>query len=176
MLIPEIDFCTPKHLEALDFLEKECFPEAPWPFRVLQRDLEEVFRETLFYLGAFWKGFLVGYAVFRPRGREWTLLRIGVQEAYRRHAIGFQLLEAGEILAREAGARKMFLEVREENRGARRLYENAGYVLQGTPGKMRRDTGKPALVYRKNFSDVSKDLTKELPDYLFEHSGSRKSP
>lgn len=153
MLIPEIDFCSLEHAKALEYLELHCFPEAPWSFHILQKDLQDSSREALFYLGAFWKGFLVGYAVFRPRGREWDLLRIGVQESYRGHSLGRQLLEAGEILAEEARAESLYLEVREENRRARRLYESTGYLLQGPAERLYRDTGRAALGYRKKLQN-----------------------
>ncbi len=158
MLIPEIDFCTSEHVRALEYLELHCFPEAPWSFHVLQRDLHDTSRDALFYLGAFWKGFLVGYAVFRPRGREWDLLRIGVQESHRGHSVGRQLLEAGEILAEEARAESLYLEVREENRRARNLYESSGYLFQGPAERMYRDTGRAALGYRKKLG------IQELPE------------
>ncbi len=152
MLIPEIDFCRSRHLEALDLLEKHCFPDSPWSFRIMERDLADVSREALFYLGAFWKGFLVGYAVFRPRKKEFTLLRIGVYREYRRQKIGAQLLDAGEVLAEEIREEHIFLEVRQENRNAREFYERMGYVLQGISTRNSGDPEKAPLVYRKRLS------------------------
>jgi ribosomal protein S18 acetylase RimI-like enzyme len=155
MLIPEIDFCTTQDLQALVFMEKHCFPESPWSFRILLRDLEESSREALFYLGAFWKGFLVGYGVFRPRGENLALLRIGVHRRYRRQRIGSQLLEAGEVLAGEIPLSGITLEVRQENREARRFYESFGYFQEGVSQKPSGDSQNPPLVYRK---DLAKPL------------------
>ena len=152
MLIPEIDFCTTQDLQALVFMEKHCFPESPWPFQILLRDLEESSREALFYLGAFWKGFLVGYAVFRPREGDLALLRIGVHRRYRRQKIGSQLLGAGEVLAREVPLSGISLEVRQENREARRFYESLGYLQEGVSQKFSADLQNPPLVYRKDLA------------------------
>ncbi len=159
MLIPEINFCTTEDLQALVFMEEHCFPDSPWSFRILLRDLEASSREAFFYLGAFWKGFLVGYAVFRPRNGELALLRIGVLRRYRRQKIGAQLLEAGELLAAEIPLPSLSLEVHQKNGEARSFYESMGYVLDGISSRNAAHTATPPLVYRK-------DLSKNLRDYL----------
>ena len=67
---------------------------------------------------------VVGFIVVRQvAGREWEILNLAVAPGARRRGIGRHLL--GDLLARHAG--EFFLEVRESNFAARRLYEYAGF-------------------------------------------------
>ncbi len=158
MMIAEINFCIMKHLDSLVRMEKHCFPSLPWSMEMIRRDLKE---GPVHYVGAFSKGFLVGYGVFRMEKEQTLLLRLGVHQDYRRQGIASQLLASGEVLAEESRSSKLVLTVHQENLAARRLYENAGYTCQGFSQKTYQDTGEYGLVYARDVSFLTE--TQEFP-------------
>jgi [ribosomal protein S18]-alanine N-acetyltransferase len=73
----------------------------------------------------------VGFALNRVIFDEAELLLLGVRPAFRGHGIGRALLERSSAKARDLGARRLHLEVREGNH-ARLLYDAAGFVQIGS--------------------------------------------
>lgn len=69
---------------------------------------------------------VVGHAVLSAVGDVAELQRIGVGPSYRRHGVAGLLLQAVVDRAREAGAERLLLEVREDNRPALALYARHG--------------------------------------------------
>ena len=69
-------------------------------------------------------GFIAGRAV----GEEWEIENIAVAGPARRRGLGTRLLGEFLDLARDRGAEAVFLEVRESNLAARRLYEKWAFV------------------------------------------------
>jgi ribosomal-protein-alanine N-acetyltransferase len=71
-------------------------------------------------------GAVIGFAVARHvGGSEWEILNLAVAPPARRHGVGRRLLQ--DLLSRGEG--DFFLEVRESNFAARRLYEQAGFRM-----------------------------------------------
>jgi [ribosomal protein S18]-alanine N-acetyltransferase len=72
-------------------------------------------------------GLVAGYVVAQCAADEGEILNLGVARAHRRRGVGRALVE--QVLARLAdrGVRVVYLEVRESNAGARRLYEALGF-------------------------------------------------
>ncbi len=56
---------------------------------------------------------------------------IAVADAFRRQGVGGALLDAAVAEARARGARRLTLHVLGPNEAARRLYESAGFVVEG---------------------------------------------
>lgn len=80
-------------------------------------------------------GAVAGFAVWRGVDTdEWELLNIAVDPALRGRGLGRALIEA-------LPAGRVFLEVRESNANARRLYEQCGFAVIG---KRRRYYQHPA--------------------------------
>lgn len=109
-------------------MEQECF-EDPWSIAQIN---EEIYAETGFGLKAEKDCGTVGYAFFRIVGPEAELLRIAVKKAERAKGTGSAILKKLIAVARENGAEEMFLEVREKNAAARKMYEKAGFEKIGT--------------------------------------------
>lgn len=85
-----------------------------------------------------------GFAFLRVVVDECELLSLAVAPDRRGAGVGGLLLEGAMARAREAGARRFFLEVAEDNHVARRLYEGCGLRPVGRrPGYYRRG-GAPA--------------------------------
>jgi ribosomal-protein-alanine N-acetyltransferase len=95
-----------------------------------------------------------GFAICLPAGEAFDLLAIGVLLGQRRRGIAARLLAHCEQRARAAGARRLMLEVAEDNADARAFYARAGFAETGRrrgyyrarPGAAPRD----ALVFSKD--------------------------
>ena len=80
-------------------------------------------------------GMALGYSVAMRSLGETHLLNLTVHPTAQRRGLGRRLLEAVVALAQERGDRMLWLEVRESNRVARRLYRQAGFAEVGVrPG------------------------------------------
>lgn len=87
-----------------------------------------------------------GFAVWRDLGPDAELLTIGAVPAARRRGLGAALLAAVLDAAREAGARRFFLEVAADNTAARLLYEGAGFSPISVRKAYYRDGGDAAVL------------------------------
>lgn len=125
-------------------LERVCFEKDPWPWPDVLAAL--TFPETV-RLKAVVEGQMVGFVVGDRRRREGTgwIASIGVHPDYRQRGIGRQLLEACE---RELGLPRLRLTLRASNRGARRLYDQAGYAAVDFWRKYYHD-GEDGVVMEK---------------------------
>ncbi len=70
---------------------------------------------------------LIGYFVLMVAAGEAHLLNLSVAAAHQRQGHGSALLADAMRLARELGARTLFLEVRPSNLGAQALYRRFGF-------------------------------------------------
>ena len=72
-------------------------------------------------------GTLAGYTLVALVAGEGEILNLAVDPAVHRRGIGRRLLHAALDLLRAAGTTSVFLEVRQSNRAAIRLYTKAGF-------------------------------------------------
>jgi ribosomal-protein-alanine N-acetyltransferase len=90
----------------------------------------------------------VGFALCRVVRDEGELLSIGVGPAYRRRAIGSELLKESMERCRRAGATTMFLEVATDNVSAQLLYRTFGFGEVGErDGYYQRPDGTRVSAY-----------------------------
>jgi len=96
----------------------------PWSKELLRVELQ---KEVTRALGLFFEGQLIGHSICHQIIDELHILTLCVDAPYRRRGYGRILLE--EVLRRGAfhGATKAWLEVREGNYAARRLYLAVGF-------------------------------------------------
>ncbi len=89
-------------------------------------------------------GSVAGYVIAQWAAGEGEILNLGVAPAHRGRGIGRRLV--AEILAhlRARGVRDVYLEVRESNTVARRLYESFGF----------REIGRRRRYYRRPVEDA----------------------
>jgi ribosomal-protein-alanine N-acetyltransferase len=90
------------------------------------------------------QGFIAGRAL----GAEWEIENIAVARPARRRGLGTRLLGKFLDLARHQDAKAVFLEVRESNQAARRLYEKWAFVERGRRKHYYREPEEDAIVYR----------------------------
>jgi [ribosomal protein S18]-alanine N-acetyltransferase len=74
---------------------------------------------------------IAGFLFARVAADEAELLNMGVAAAIRRRKVGARLLDAAVSFARQRGAKRMFLEVRESNATAMTFYKWAGFSESG---------------------------------------------
>lgn len=91
---------------------------------------------------------LTGFLVARHVAREWELENIVVGPSLRRKGIGQNLLDALFQRATETNSQSVFLEVRESNDSARRLYEAAGFQRSGRRKLYYSGPSEDAILYR----------------------------
>jgi len=77
------------------------------------------------------KGKATGFIIGRQAADEAEILNLAVCAAYRRKGEGTALLEKIVSRFQEVGVRRVFLEVRESNRGAIAFYEGLGFSQAG---------------------------------------------
>jgi len=98
---------------------------------------------------------IIGFAVSRMAADEAEILSIAVAESHRGRGLSRNLLltHLGHLAGR--GARTVFLEVEENNRPARRLYERAGFGVAGRRERYYRQANGEqlnALLMRRDLS------------------------
>ena len=139
---------TPDDAALIAAGERACFDD-PWVEAGIWDMLQD---ETVFGLLADdpeQPSRLAGYLLGRTIAGEGEVLTIGVDPGRRREGLGRALLEAGLDRMRGAGARNVFLEVRESNAAARALYESIGFRPAGIRPHYYRRPRENALVLRR---------------------------
>jgi len=133
----------PADLPLMAEAERVCFSD-PWSEGMLRDALHNGTGVALVAVGSHG---LAGYLLARTIAGEAEILNLAVLPKARRHGVGRSLLRAGlgEVVRR--GATKAFLEVRESNVAAQRLYEEAGFRPVGVrTGYYRRPKENAVLL------------------------------
>jgi [ribosomal protein S18]-alanine N-acetyltransferase len=96
-------------------------------------------------------GGVCGFIVGREAAQEWEIENVAVSGSARRRGLGSRLL--GEFLnrVRARGGAEVYLEVRESNLAARKLYEKRGFVETGRRKSYYHDPPEDALLLRFSF-------------------------
>lgn len=142
---------TLEDVEEIAFAELELFPDEAWNVFQLAAEIEHPDRRyVLAAQGERADGALLGYAGIMLAGDLADLHTIGTREEGR--GIGRALLAWCEQQARDGGAERMLLEVREDNARARAVYTTAGYrEIDRRRGYYRiRGRGIDALVMERD--------------------------
>ena len=93
---------------------------------------------------------LLGYVIYMLLGEEAELLRIAVKEEARNRGIASQLLDimVGQIADEAKEVKSLFLEVRENNVAARKLYEKTGFGEVGMRKNYYSNPTENAIIYK----------------------------
>lgn len=90
---------------------------------------------------------MAGYVVAHHAADEGEILNLGVAPAHRRKGVARALVGRALAALAAGGASAVFLEVRESNVAAQRLYEQLGFRQVGRrPGYYRRPTEDAVLL------------------------------
>lgn len=134
---------TTRDLDQVALLEEQCF-SVPWSKAVFQVSLQEPHHR---FLVAEEDGAILGYAGCYIILDEADVTNIAVSEKIRRLGVGRTLLQALKNVVRDAGAETLFLEVRESNDPAIRLYTSEGFTQVGRRKDYYEDPREDALLY-----------------------------
>lgn len=94
-------------------------------------------------------GPVLGYVVAWFAGGDGEIANLAVTPDARGRGIGASLLDAAIVEARRAGARVIYLEVRDSNLRARGLYESRGFVEVGRRRRYYRRPVEDAVILRR---------------------------
>lgn len=89
---------------------------------------------------------ILGFAAFRRVIDEAELLTIAVDPEHQQQGVGLALLQQARHRLLEAGARRVFLEVRRSNRAALALYQSSGFGLHSLRKDYYHDPREDAYV------------------------------
>ncbi|CCQ09886.1 Ribosomal-protein-S18p-alanine acetyltransferase [Pseudoalteromonas luteoviolacea B = ATCC 29581] len=113
-------------IDALMNVELACH-SFPWS----RKTMTSCIGGRYFNLAAFEQDKLVGFYIGEQAGSDYTLMDICVHPNWQRRGLAKALLSRFIEHCQQHQAENIFLEVRESNLSAIRLYENAGFVEMG---------------------------------------------
>jgi ribosomal-protein-alanine N-acetyltransferase len=131
---------------AIAALERENLGDDAWSAALVEEGVAGNL-PTIRYLVAEVEGEVAGHAVASVVADIAELQRIAVDRAHRRTGLATALLDAVVGTAREGGADRLLLEVREDNAGALAFYAARGFVEVDRRRRYYRD-GATAVVLR----------------------------
>jgi ribosomal-protein-alanine N-acetyltransferase len=143
---------TPADVPAIAAGEARCFSD-PWSAAGLAELFENPLTTSLLAEAA--RGGLSGYLFARVVAGEAEILNLAVLPEFRGKGLGGALLAEALAGIREA-AGTVYLEVRESNQAARRLYERAGFRPVGVRTDYYRAPRENGVLYRLDFAAESK--------------------
>jgi ribosomal-protein-alanine N-acetyltransferase len=120
----------------------------PWS----ARDFRECLASGVPFLVAECDGGVAGYTIAHHAADEGEILNLGVTPPQRRRGVGRALVVGVLEELAAHGVRIVFLEVRESNTAARRLYEAHGFREVGRRAKYYRRPEEDAVVLRTAIS------------------------
>src|ERR1700758_4970345 len=124
-------------------IERAVFSD-PWS----AHDFGECVASGALFLVAEEHGTVVGYVVAHDAADEGEILNLGVAPAHRRRGLGRALIQGVVALLGKRGVRVVYLEVRESNAGARRLYQSLGFGEVARRARYYRRPVEDAVVLR----------------------------
>lgn len=124
-------------------LENECFFD-PYSLSSLRKDFSD---ERNICIGAFENDKLIAYLICTTVLDEAELQRIAVTSSLRGKGIASSLMSHLIDECLSLNISYIFLEVRESNVSARKLYEKHNFVQTGLRKKYYRDNGENAVLY-----------------------------
>jgi len=126
-------------------LERSAFSD-PWSPASFESVMDEPAAYIAVARGA--ESRIAGYVVAWFVADEGEIANLAVREPTRRQGIGASLLDAALSEGRRRGAQNMYLEVRESNEAARRLYASRGFDEIGRRKRYYRQPVEDAVVLR----------------------------
>lgn len=128
-----IEPATIRHLRQLLNIERECFTvEAYTEKQVLDLLRNPRAVALLARVDCDFAGFIIGLVEDLKNVKLGHIVTIDVALSHRRKGIGLMLLKKAEVIFLQKGVKSIHLEVRADNKSARRLYRKQGYRQMGS--------------------------------------------
>lgn len=138
-----VRFMQPEDVAAAAALEKACFSE-PWSEQAFLDALKQP--EALMLVAEKEHQLPVGYCGMYLSLDEAEITNVAVQPERRKQGIGDTILNAALAEAEKHGVQKIYLEVRESNAPAQKLYEKHGFESCGIRKNFYRKPTEHAIV------------------------------
>ena len=149
-MTPIIRAAEPADAESIAAIHASCF-ESAWDAHAFRALLDR--SGALAFVGKDAAATdLQAFVLVQLAADEAEIISLGTHPSARRSGLASALLACAIAEAAAHGARAMFLEVAEDNEGARALYERSGFALQGRRKAYYEHQGRPtdALVLRRS--------------------------
>jgi ribosomal-protein-alanine N-acetyltransferase len=138
----EIRRSLPKDVSEIALMEREAFEDAWSDSDILSAICTE---GSMCYSALNEKG-VIAYIIGRKISPEGEIYRIATKAEYRRRGIAYRLLDYAVKCERGVGVENIFLEVREKNIPARKLYTAYGFKEIGVRKRYYKDPEDDAIV------------------------------
>ena len=99
----------------------------PWTYNMFNAELSNPF--SYLWVARDNSGVLIGFICFWILGDEAHLLDLAVHPSCRQRGVGSQIIKVSMDYWKDAGLKSAYLEVRESNEDARRLYGRFGFKV-----------------------------------------------
>ena len=142
---------TPFDYSAILAIERACPSAAHWSEEIYQRMWGTPEPERVAFVAES-DGQIVGFLVAHEIAGEWELENIAVAVDARGQGVGTALMRRLLERAVTSGANRLFLEVRESNTEARKLYERQGFQLVGRRNQYYSGPDEDALLFEKSLT------------------------
>ena len=138
---------TENDLNEVTAIEQECF-SVPWSYNSF---LDACTTPENIYLVCDIGGKIAGYCGLWTVLGEGNITNMAVAKEFRKKGVGAALMQEMERLGREKNVDIFFLEVRESNEPAQRLYEKMGYNNIGIRKRFYERPVENAIVMSKMY-------------------------
>jgi len=126
----------------------------PWPKEMFIMDY--LFNSNSRYYSAKWMKKVVGFLGLWFEEYRLHIVNIAVHPNYRGRGIGRKIMEFAIKLAEKERKNEIYLEVRESNVSAQKLYQHLGFKFSGEIPDYYSD-GERGLIMKKVLHDYSRD-------------------
>ncbi len=145
----KITNATTKDLAEMYKIELASY-ETPWPREMFY--LDYLFDGKAHYYVARWMKKIVGFLGVWNEGEKLHIVNIAVHPSYRKKGVGSQLMEFAIYLARRSKKKEIYLEVRESNSVAQKLYKKFGFSEDGRIPQYYID-GEDGIIMRRKLNE-----------------------
>ena len=142
------------HVEAVAALESRVMGSDAWSAKMVADELSH--KDRIWWVAEF-DGDVVGYAGGLIVDGDVQILKVGVDEGYRRRGIARELLERVAADARNLGASSCSLEVRASNEGAQAFYAQMGLTAEGVRPRYYSDR-EDAVIMKGPLPEPGRDV------------------
>ena len=115
--------------EALSIVDEQCFQEGSERYSKYSFE-GELTEKSKKYFVALYGNLVIGYVGVQTLGDDLNLLKIAVLPQYQKLGVGFKLMEISFEYRKNQKLTNYFLEVRENNKKAIKLYQKFGFKTQ----------------------------------------------
>ncbi len=141
----DIDILKEEDLDEVSRIEEETF-STPWSRDSFKDTIDN---DNTLYLVAYKDGEVAGYAGLWQSLDEGEITNVAIDSRFRRLGIAYKLMNILEEKGHERGINAFFLEVRESNDKAIKLYEKLGFKHLGKRKNFYEKPREDALIMSK---------------------------